>query len=706
MTAKHSELRNEVIRAACLDIPHFRPADNKPNCNSWQTDVIFDAMKFYNVTVVQTFYASPSFLIKDMFYARVDIHRNLGAGTVVGARDTYLPGLILYWYESFYAKRNGPVMLSFYKLLQESNVCLALVSVTLMFALLFFMAADLDRVRSWRMNSTVDSFTFLVAVLYSTSYSIPHIGRWTGLCGFVCSLWLVGMLPFSNYFRGELASRVTLQAFPEHLDTLAKLERALDEKRVAPCVLKDSFVHQRIAGVDTVDNIQQKLRLAFKTHEVRGELVQRSWWFKHPYKRSIVESRERLNPILLTNAVRKNYPHRAAYRDLVGLCAKSKRLQLGCAENGSKQITAKHSELRNEVIRAACLDIPHFRPADNKPNCNSWQTDVFFDALKFYNVTVVQTFYASSSLLIKDMFYARFDIHRNLGAATVVGARDAYLPGLVMYWYESFYAKRNGPVMLSFYKLLQESKLCLALVSVTLMFALLFFVAADFDRLRSWRMNSTVDSFTFLVAVLYSTSYSIPQIGRWTGLCGFVCSLWLLGMLPFSNYFRGELTSRVTLRDFPEHLDTLAKLERALDEKRVAPCVVKDSFVHQRIARNDTVDNIKQKLRLAFKTHEVREKLVQRSWVHCLQCALREDRICLAVSFPQWFKHPYKRSIVESRERTYPVFLTNAVRKNYPHRAAYRDLLHCSFLSVPASVAAHRWVYLQEVTEEYIMEIN
>ncbi|KAH7934193.1 hypothetical protein HPB49_022793 [Dermacentor silvarum] len=183
--------------------------------------------------------------------------------------------------------------------------------------------------------------------------------------------------------------------------------------------------------------------------------------------------------------------------------------------------------------------------------------------------------------------------------------------------------------MPSFYKLLQESKVCLALVA----------------------------------------------IGRWNGLCGFVCSLWLLGMLPFSNYFRGELTSRLTSHGFPEQLDTLAKLERALDEKRVAPCVVKDSFLHQRLAGDNFVDTINKKLRLAFRAHEDHEELVQRTWVRCLKCALREDRICLAVSFPQWFYNPYKRSLVESQERLSPVFLTTSIRKNYPHRAAFRDLV-------------------------------
>ncbi|KAL1480410.1 hypothetical protein MTO96_051055 [Rhipicephalus appendiculatus] len=285
-----------------------------------------------------------------------------------------------------------------------------------------------------------------------------------------------------------------------------------------------------------------------------------------------------------------------------------------CVERHGEPLIGKHSQLRNTVIRAACIDLPHLRPANNKPNCNSYQTDIIFEAIKFYNVTVRQSFYQGSILLVKDMFKGLIDVHRNIAAAVP-------------------------------------------------------------SALRRCSAKEVSNSFMFLLASFYSTSYSIPRIGRWSRSGGLVCGFWLIGMLPFSNYFRGELTSRVTLRSPPDHMDTLVKLEQALDKKRVFPCVVKDTFMHQRLVKNRSLGNIHAKLRLAFQTHMEQAKLIKSSYSSCLGCALRDDRVCYIVSLPSWFNHPYKRMIIESKEHFSPMLLTFAVRKNYPHKVDLRELV-------------------------------
>ncbi|KAL1480402.1 hypothetical protein MTO96_051056 [Rhipicephalus appendiculatus] len=217
-----------------------------------------------------------------------------------------------------------------------------------------------------------------------------------------------------------------------------------------------------------------------------------------------------------------------------------------------------------------------------------------------------------------DMFKGLIDVHRNLAAAIPSGARDFHIPGVITYWYESFYSKRKGPVMLSFYNILKDSILAVTLVALSLLLCLTFLVFADTDRVRYCSLNKLSNSFMFLLASFYSTSYPMPRVSRWSGLGGLVCGLWLMGMLPFSNYFRGELTSRVAVRGFPDHMDTLAKLERALDVHKVAPCVVKATSLHERLVKNYSIGNLHRKLRLAFETYKKKAKLVKSSYNDCL----------------------------------------------------------------------------------------
>ncbi|KAL1480409.1 hypothetical protein MTO96_051054 [Rhipicephalus appendiculatus] len=295
--------------------------------------------------------------------------------------------------------------------------------------------------------------------------------------------------------------------------------------------------------------------------------------------------------------------------------------------------------------------------------------------MNLYNVTVDLTFYSSSLLLAGDMFKGLIDVHRNLAAAIPAGTRDFHIPGLITYWYESFYSKRKGPVMLSFYNILKDSILAVTLVALSLLLCLTFLVFADAHRVRYCSLHKLSNSFMFLLASFYSTSYSMPRVSRWSGLGGLVCGLWLMGMLPFSNYFRGELTSRVAVRGSPDHMDTLAKLEHALDGHSVAPCVVKSTFLHERLVNNYSIGSLHRKLRLAFETHKEKGKLVKSSYNDCLGCAVRDDLICFLFSVPSWYNHPYKRMIVETKEYLSPMLLTFAVRLNYPHKAGLSELI-------------------------------
>ncbi|KAH6924234.1 hypothetical protein HPB50_014065 [Hyalomma asiaticum] len=635
LDGKHSELRNTVIRTACIDL-RYRGGSGKRDCHSYETDIIFDALKLYNATVVNTFYTGARPLGIDMFHGLIDVHRNLGAAHPVSLREFHTPGLIMYWYESFYVKRENLVLLSFQDMLDESMFFLALVSVTLVSAMIFLALADALRVGRCNKDALTNSFMVLLASFYSTCYSIPRIGRWTGLGAFVCGVWMMGILPFSNYFRSELTTRMTLRSFPDHMDNLAELERALDERRVVPCVVKDTFLHTRLTSNQFIAILHRMLRSAFGASKDREELLQPTYshclncalkkgrfcytpslpsWFRSSYKGELVESREHVIPILLTIAIRKNYAHLRGLRDVI-----------------------------RKIIEGGMLRPP--------------EKDLRDGLLQNYDT---RTSFELSLLMVEEFVSFLVVFVALLGATSVVFLAELSFRG----------RKNEAPAD----DMLEESKFCLALVSVTLLSTMIFLALAGALRVGRCNMDALTNSFMFLLASFYSTSYSIPRIGRLTGLGALVCGVWMMGMLPFSNYFRSELTTRVTLRAFPDHMDTLAELERALDESRVAPCVVKDTFFHELVTSAPFIGNLHRKLRTAFLNRKDREELVQTTYIQCLKCALTKGRFCYSPSLPPWFKNPYKADIVESREHVNPILLTIAIRKNYPHIRGLRELV-------------------------------
>ncbi|KAL3201026.1 hypothetical protein MRX96_012862 [Rhipicephalus microplus] len=216
------------------------------------------------------------------------------------------------------------------------------------------------------------------------------------------------------------------------------------------------------------------------------------------------------------------------------------------------------------------------------------------------NVTVRKTYYRRRIDITQQMFEGNVDVFGSIIAVNSESYRNFAIPPIITAWYESFYAKRLPPLPLSFYVVLKESKVALLLVAVTLLLTLFVLVAADMDRIREWSFDSLAVSFSFLLAAFYATSSTVPRIGRFASMCGFVCGLWLMGIQPFSNYFRGQLTSRVTLRTIPEQLDNIEKLERALDEGRVSPCVVGKTYLHERLLDSFGADSVHRKLHLAF----------------------------------------------------------------------------------------------------------
>ncbi|KAL3213658.1 hypothetical protein MRX96_007678 [Rhipicephalus microplus] len=176
-------------------------------------------------------------------------------------------------------------------------------------------------------------------------------------------------------------------------------------------------------------------------------------------------------------------------------------------------------------------------------------------------------------------------------------------------------------VALESWKIAVTTVFCLALVVVVVLILQ--------DGLSS--IHRLWDITMFLLAAILATAADEPNfVRRSTLLVKTVVSLWFLSILPLSVYFRSELTSLVTLRRPEYHIDTLEKLEGALEKHEVAPCVAKNTAAYYELS--DRKDNacettLMNKLQLAFFRQGDRALVVANA-LECLRCASHHDRVC------------------------------------------------------------------------------
>ncbi|KAK8776736.1 hypothetical protein V5799_029919 [Amblyomma americanum] len=349
----------------------------------------------------------------------------------------------------------------------------------------------------------------------------------------------------------------------------------------------------------------------------------------------------------------------------------------GCSWGGQPSGMGHHkrSDLRNKVIRVGCLDATSSEGV--AAACLNSHSALVWNALRFYNVTLEWVYYTNSVAFFSDLFDGFIDIYGNLGSPSRDALRDIAVPAIIQHTHETFYAVLHEPLIVSFFDILSQSNLGFLLVAVSFAVYLLALAVADYEeRTQGW-LNGSLDSFATLLASFFATSSPIPQRRRWATARHLLYGFWLMGILPLSNYLRGELISRVSLRAPPGAIDTLRELEDALNRQKVTPCVVMGSSSHHSLETEyGSTTAIHQKLRSAFLESSKREMLVSRSAQECLSCAERDDRVCFLVEVPKCLLKP---RVVTSTESLKPVFATMAVRKNFPYFRAYNSLLRKAF---------------------------
>ncbi|XP_049524949.1 uncharacterized protein LOC125946290 [Dermacentor silvarum] len=223
-------------------------------------------------------------------------------------------------------------------------------------------------------------------------------------------------------------------------------------------------------------------------------------------------------------------------------------------------------------------------------------------------------------------------------------------------------------------KILVESKHGLCLLLVSAICASLALTLADLIERNALQFSSVVDSFLFLLASFYATALPIPRRRNSLLTQAVVHSVWLIAILPLSNYFRGELVSRLSIRSHGDVMDTLEELHDSLSREKIIPCLRVGTLIHHTVTRNVSFMHLHHKLSLAFYAAKERSYLESVSSAGCLSCAKQKDHVCFTDRLSRCFQHE-ARGFIQSRDTLNLALIGMPIRKNFALKVPFRNLV-------------------------------
>ncbi|KAL1444523.1 hypothetical protein MTO96_029783 [Rhipicephalus appendiculatus] len=287
------------------------------------------------------------------------------------------------------------------------------------------------------------------------------------------------------------------------------------------------------------------------------------------------------------------------------------------------------------------------------------------------NASLTFKSYSSFEEVLNAMLKRSVDVYAFPIMMEEIGFRFFIYPQPLQYTRQKFYVHRNkSPVRSSVVEVIGESYvgiLFLLFITLVVWIALSVFDYLDYGLLQK---DAIMDSGMFLVASFLAnsapvdTGYSsrgvhFSRIGRVITLIA-----WFLGILPLSSYFRSEFTSRLTITQPPDHVDTVEELSKALDRKEILPCIVKHGCFYSTVegAQPTGPHSFEAKVAQAFQRSG--KKMVFPSSRKCLECAMRPGFVCLLCG-QQSCDDFVRQNFVESRDSLQLTLVTTPVGKSY-----------------------------------------
>ncbi|KAM7315779.1 uncharacterized protein ISCGN_005562 [Ixodes scapularis] len=329
----------------------------------------------------------------------------------------------------------------------------------------------------------------------------------------------------------------------------------------------------------------------------------------------------------------------------------------------------RSARLAGQVVNIGCL-----RVLGAQYSCQRRQFRRLIRLLMLTNVTLRTRYYATTAKL-REATVDREEVDIILAPIvmthTLISVEQ--YPDVLSYGYATFYSRANVAEVISFASILNHSGVAISFLFISLLVCFLSLCLMDCLERGAVRVNG--NNLMFLLAAFYATSSRAPVYSSWENSRRIICIVWLVGTLPLSVYFRGRLTSLLSLRVPSNALDTVEELEEALDLKKIVPCVVEGSYQHYVLA-NANLNNtsVMRKLNEAY-TRNDKAEIVASYPRECLLCASGDSRICFIIKQNQCFVKSLGHDVQESKDRFMLSLTTTPVRKYFPLKGLYRKFL-------------------------------
>ncbi|KAH9365639.1 hypothetical protein HPB48_013275 [Haemaphysalis longicornis] len=307
-----------------------------------------------------------------------------------------------------------------------------------------------------------------------------------------------------------------------------------------------------------------------------------------------------------------------------------------------KRSNSNPETFSGETVRLGCVVLGKY------DTCKYQYNVKFMSILSHKNVSLKLTTYGSFHGLHYDIYANKID----LGFVRTVLRQDSLASlsfGEVTFVYGSFYALNNKTRVVSLLDALGSSN-CSLFAFLSLAFCAIAAAASRRNRRFIEYVHDTFNELFFLLAPLFGTSSELPLFQRAPNSRTVVYVVWILAVLPFSVYFRSELTSLVTVHRPADVLDTLGELENALNDERLLPCVTEGTGAHADLEGTSNRGGVLiRKLGAAYRRHKI-EGLLKTSIHDCFHCAARENHVCFNTQYPVCWVKAVSPDVAEFKE--------------------------------------------------------
>ncbi|KAL1486771.1 hypothetical protein MTO96_008755 [Rhipicephalus appendiculatus] len=258
--------------------------------------------------------------------------------------------------------------------------------------------------------------------------------------------------------------------------------------------------------------------------------------------------------------------------------------------------------LSGEQLIVGCLVGTFY--GGGKDSCDHHGISFILECLRQINVSLNVQLIATFGGVYVETVYDHWDVMFASSRLNAESVLDADIPDTEIIQ-ETFFSRINDDRVVMLSEVVYDSWPIFASTIALLLVVALVLSAIEDRRLPP--IQKIAESVTLLLASILATSAPFPSNVSRRAIARVALHFpWFLAILPLSSYFRSELTSKITVKAPGDRIDTLQKLEDALDRHEVAPCATVKHCHGRRAEMERTAPacSLMSKLQAAFKRYD------------------------------------------------------------------------------------------------------